>query len=76
MEDISTLIWIGIGIFWFLTRLIRRGAKKVTETQKKRQHPSASRTTIPHKEAPRSRIESQPGPTFRGDKSPPPIVPR
>jgi len=35
MEDFSSLVWLGIAIVWFLTKLVRRGAKKVAGAQKK-----------------------------------------
>jgi len=76
MEDISSLIWLGIAIVWFLAKLIRRGAKKATASQKKQPRPTVSRPTVSHADARRTRIESPPGFTGRGGKGPPPIVPR
>ena len=71
MEDLSSLIWLGLGILWFLTRFIRRGAKKVAQTQTKRPRPS-----MPPAEARPTRLESLPRLTGRGHKGPKPIVPR
>jgi hypothetical protein len=45
MEDISTLIWIGIAILWVLTRLIRRGARKAARQAETR--PAAREAKMP-----------------------------
>ena len=76
MEDISSLIWLGIAIVWFLTKLIRRGAKKAAGSQKKQSQPSVTRPAAAGGNAPRTRIETPPSYSGRGGKGPPPIVPR
>ncbi len=76
MEDLSSLIWLGIAIVWFLTKLIRRGAKKVSAGQKKPSHPSVARPAAARGHAPRTRIEGSPSFGGHGSKGPPPIVPR
>ena len=78
MEDITTLIWIGLAVVWFLTRLVRRGAKKAQREQRP-PRPTVSRPTaapdIPKPRfgriGPDSRDFSGPGGT-----GPPPIEPR
>ena len=76
MEDISSLIWLGIAIVWFLTKLIRRGAKKVATGQKKPSQPSFAGPAAARGHAPRNRIDGPPSSGDQGSKSPPPIVPR
>ncbi len=76
MDDITTLIWIGLAVIWFLTKLVRRGAKKAAGTRKRSPRPTISRPAATRAKAPRSRIESQPGFSGRDGTGPPPIVPR
>ncbi len=76
MEDISSLIWLGLGIVWFLMRFIRRGAKKVGEAQKRQPRPNIPHESVPDTGAPGTLIESQSGFSGRVGKGPPPIVPR
>lgn len=44
MDDYTPLIWLGIAIVWFLAKLVRRGAKKVVEAQKRPSRPPVART--------------------------------
>lgn len=71
MEDLSTLIWIGIAVLWLLARLFRRGARKVAGQQK-----SPPRPATPRPEAQRTRTDRQSDFSGRGGTGPPPIVPR
>jgi hypothetical protein len=68
MEEFSTLIWLGIAIVWFLTRLIARGARKAARTHKKRVSPGRS----PLEAVPTQTESSYSG---RSGEPPPPIVP-
>lgn len=76
MEDFSSLIWLGVVILWFLTRLVRRGAGKVAGGQKKRPRPTVSRPTVTRTKVPPTRAASQPDFSDRDGTGPPPIVPR
>jgi hypothetical protein len=76
MEDISSLIWLGIAIVWFLAKLVRRGAKKAAASQKKQPRPTFSRPTAAPSESQQTRIEKPQSFTGRSGTGPPPIVPR
>ena len=84
MEDISSLIWLGVVIVWFLTRLVRRGVKKATRSEQSRPRPAASppasrpatRPTEPPAEPQLGRFRGQRDFSGRGGTGPPPIVPR
>ena len=75
MEDISTFVWVGIGVLWLLSKLVGRGVKKVTEAQRSRPpaggSPPGARTEIPQ-----PLVDGRPVASGRGGTSPPPIVPR
>ena len=80
MEDISSLIWLGVVVVWFLTRLVRRGVKKATQPRQQTPRPAAPRPTAGPTSAPsepqRGRFRSQQDFSGRGGTGPPPIVPR
>ena len=91
MEDFSTLVWLGIAIIWFLTRIVRRGVKKAVGPPQKRPRPAASQQASgPAQQASRPASQSTAAPTEplrgrfrgrqdfsgRGGTGPPPIVPR
>ena len=76
MEDLSSLVWLGIVIVWLLSRLIRRAARKSSRKQSSQPRPAASPPTAPPARSAGSPFESKPSFTGRGDKGPPPIVPR
>lgn len=75
MEDFSTLVWLAIAVIWFLSRLVRRGAKKTSSKPKRPPRPTISRPAAPT-EPRRRQPESQPEFTGRDGHGPPPIVPR
>jgi hypothetical protein len=80
MEDISSLIWLGIAVVWLLTRIIRGGVKKAARAQQRgtqRRPPTATAPGGPT--APTERQENrfgQPTATSQDGAPPPPIVPR
>jgi len=76
MEEISSLVWIGIAVLWFLTRLARRGVKKATQSRKRKVRETPAQSTAPTAGGPRARFGDQPSLTGRGGQGPPPIVPR
>ena len=76
MEDLSSLIWLGIVVVWFVTRFIRRAARKAARKQATTPRPTVSRPTATPAQTSRSPFESRPSFKGRGDKGPPPIVPR
>ena len=75
MEDLSTFIWIGIGIIWLLTRLLRGGARKAA--RQARTKPAASTMTAPTaRRTPADRTAAAPTQTFPSGQSAKPIEPR
>ena len=84
MEDLSSLIWLGVVIIWFVTRFIRRAARKAARKQETRPRPTVSRPAatptdthgFPSQGSGGLPSQSRPGFTGRGDQGPPPIVPR
>ena len=84
MEDVSSLIWLGIVVVWFLTRLVRRGVKKAVGAQQQKPRPAVSRPTRPPASQPtsaptepqRGRFRGRQDFSGRGGTGPPPIVPR
>ena len=76
MEDLSSLIWLGIVIIWFVTRFIRRAVRKEARKPSAPQRPTVSRPAATPTPASKSPFEQRPGFSGRGDKGPPPIVPR
>ncbi len=78
MEDFSSLIWLGIAVVWFITRLIRGGVKKAARARQPRtppRPPSATASRAPN-ESPGNRFGGQPALIGRDGTAPPPIVPR
>ena len=80
MEDLSTLIWLGVVVIWFLSRLVRRGVKKATGPRQQKARPADSRPAperaAPPAEPQQSRFRGQQDFSGRGGNGPPPIVPR
>lgn len=81
MEDYISLIWLGIAILWFLTRLVGRGVKKAaggkpSKQARRRPPPPAARPATEQSDAARSRFGGQTGRDGRQGTGPPPIVPR
>ena len=74
MDDFTTLIWIGLAIVWFLTRLVRRGAKKA-QSRKTPPGPTVSRPTAAP-DIPKPRFGRERDFSGRGGTGPPPIEPR
>ena len=74
MDDITTLIWIGLAIVWFVTRLVRRGAKKAQRRQKPPRSTVSRPTAAP--DIPKPRFGRSPDLSGRGGTGPPPIEPR
>ena len=76
MEDYSSLIWLGVVIIWFVTRFIRRAARKEARKQAAPPRPTVSRPAASPTPTSSSPFEQRPSFSGRGDKGPPPIVPR
>ncbi len=70
MDDISTFVWLGIALLWFLVKLIRSGTRKAAREIEKRAAKADPAT------ASGPRIEAPPA-SYGGTGAPPePIEPR
>ena len=75
MEDLSSLIWLGVVIVWFVARFIRRAARKAARKQTTEPRPTVSRPTTTRVPTSRSPFEGRPRFSDGGGEQPPPIVP-